>query len=234
MPRFHITIPVKMSLRIKALADELGLDGLSSTICFVVADWLRHEDSRGLSGAESAQSGPPVAESGPKRPLPVESILSSLSNSINKDNIFFEEGGSGGKELSCGPKVAQNGHKTATVEKIKAKPAFDQVFARLPEECRGDYEIFETMVANKNASREVSKSRMAGLLADILERTKDLPPAALSHGFLAAVAAKGGGADNAIYVSKAAHGYQPREYIGKEYQHNGHPEIPEETFECVQ
>ena len=161
-----------------------------------------------------------MAESGPKRPLQLDSILSSLNLSINKDNIFSEEGECEGKELSRDPKVAQNGHKTATpVEKIKAKPAFDQVFARLPEECRGNYELFEEMVANKNRSHEVSKSRMAGLLADILERTKDLPPAALSRGFLAAVTAKGGGADNAIYVSKAAHGYQ--EHDDEPCSHNG-------------
>jgi hypothetical protein len=92
---------------------------------------------------------------------------------------------------------------------IAARPLLQELKAKLPEECLSAWDAFEVMTANLNDSGKVSESRMAGLLMEILERTKGLPSAAINYGLLAAVTAKGGGAPNPIYVSKAAHGYDP-------------------------
>ena len=111
---------------------------------------------------------------------------------------------------------------------IKAKPLYDETIKLFPPECESAREAFESMCASSNASGEISKQRLAGILAEILERTKGFTPEQINHGFYAATKAS---ALNANYVFKAARGYEPPadDFFRPR---NGSPEPYQEPIVC--
>jgi hypothetical protein len=77
----------------------------------------------------------------------------------------------------------------------------------MPMDYRYAWGCFKSMAQAKRASGRILDTTLAALLQEIQQRCAGMSDAAIAAGLLAAVQARGGGADNARYVALAAAGY---------------------------
>lgn len=136
-------------------------------------------------------------------------------NNNSKQNKAKQE------DISPETATAAPGTPATSSKRLKPNtPTLKTALTRLPDPCRAAWEQFASMVASHNKTGTVAESRLAGLLADILNRCQDMPPAALTHGLLAACqAGDGRGAPNPRYVAKAAASWTGKHHL---------PELPED------
>lgn len=100
MPPLKVALPKKLISRIEAMSDELGHDGLSQTILYVITDWFRQTEQKVPISTDSVPNQTQIGTDSAQFGTSNNSIV--FNNNLN-NTILSEEGECEGGELSLVP-----------------------------------------------------------------------------------------------------------------------------------